>query len=112
MQFINELWDFIKSNVQILVNGAYLIMAIILLARKKKLSKSEILTGLEPIMEQLPEWIKDAEECLGQKTGLTKLVYVLQKCMMECDKKGIEYNEKFWKEKIEKILDTPEKKEK
>lgn len=110
MELFNELWEFIKNNVQILVNGAYLIMAVILLITRKKLPKSEKLTALEPILEELPEIIRNAEKELGSKTGFSKLILVLASIQERCEKKGIQYDEKYWTSKIEKILETPEKK--
>lgn len=111
MNFINEIWEFLRNNVEILVNGAYLIIAVILLVTKKKLPKSEKITAIYPIIDQLPEYINKAEEDLGPKTGFSKLLFVLSKIQTECEARRIKYDEKFWTKKIENILETPEKKE-
>ena len=110
MNIFNELWNFIRDNVQIIVNGAYLILAIILLIARKKLPKSEKLTAIEPILVELPDMIQRAESALGSKTGFSKLIYVLRLVQDRCLDKGLPYDEKFWTEKIENILATPEKK--
>ena len=110
MNVFNELWNFIRDNVQIIVNGAYLILAIILLIARKKLPKSEKLTAIEPIIEHLPDLIQEAEKNLGPKTGFSKLMYVLAVIQSECSFRKIDYDEIFWTKKIENILATPQKK--
>ena len=109
MNFINEIWEFLKNNVQILVNGAYLILAVILLITRKKLPKSQKLTAIEPILEELPSLISWAEQAYGPQTGFSKILYVLGKIQDFCVERSIEYDEKFWTKKIEEILKTPQK---
>lgn len=111
MNFINEIWEFLKNNVEILVNGAYLILAVILLISRKKLPKSEKITAIYPILKTLPEIVTQAEEILGPKTGGTKLLFVLQEVQKLCTQKGVYYDEKYWTEEIETILNSPQKKE-
>lgn len=110
MNIFNELWNFVRDNVQIIVNGAYLILAVILLIARKKMPKSEKLSAIEPILDELPDMIQAAEDALGSKTGFSKLIYVLKLVQDKCVKSGLIYDENFWTEKIENILATPEKK--
>lgn len=77
-----------------------------------KSKKKEKLVKIAKILQKLPEYIKAAEEsCSNPGSGLIKKLLVLNQCNIECNNQGIEYREEEWSAEIEKILDTPQKKE-
>ena len=72
-------------------------------------SKREKTLKLAQILQELPNLILSAEK--SGYTGISKQKMVLIDIQKLCLEKQIEYNEKEWIVEIERILETPQKKE-
>ncbi len=65
------------------------------------------------ILQKLPEIITAIEQsCTVPGQGAIKKLLALNQVQIECQKQKINYNEEEWSAEIEKILETPQKKEK
>lgn len=63
------------------------------------------------IIQKLPDYIKEAEEIFGNGNGTAKKIFVLNTIQVDCLKANIEYLQENFEFEIEKILETPQKKE-
>lgn len=118
----------IATISSIVITASSIIIAVIQTIRKKKqkrttageTAKREIaeaendhlhhLVELAKIVQKIPNFINEAEEIIGDGKGLAKLKYVLNNIQMQCQLAEIEFNEEEFKEEVEKILETPQKK--
>ena len=87
----------------------YFIMTVI---RKHKQSNHLDYMGddtlFDKIYAKIPEYMEVAENMyntIGSKLGSSKLSDVLNKIKMDCVSNNKEYDETFWKDKIEKFVD-------
>ena len=114
---MNELKEFLIANWQLLASAVLFIIAVIvglIQKHKKGYNISDVLMGL--ITEELPNWISIVE---GSGTGEQKKVKVLNYALSFASKKlGRQLTEQevslittYTTEQIEKILNTPQKKE-
>lgn len=87
------------------------ISIIIAFIKTIKTGKKEKIIKLAKIVKQIPDIINEAEELLGAGNGKAKLSYVLNKLNIKCLQFGIEFDEQGLTEEVEKILETPQKKE-
>lgn len=96
--------------ISLCISGAFAATAIvsyIISAFKAKKANSLI-----EIASNLPDYIKQAEEIFkGDKLGVAKLQFVLNKVMLDCYSKRVKYDENYYTDEIEKILKTPQSKE-
>lgn len=105
--------EFIISGVSFLVTAATTIIAAIKGKKSKtKAQKQNQLVSLAKIAQKIPGYISEAEEALGPGKGKAKLRYVMRELEIECIKANIEFQEENLKVEIEKILETPQKKQK
>lgn len=87
------------------------ITTIISIIISKSKTKSEKLVQIAKIAQKLTGYIAEAETIFGAGTGTAKMAYALNKVQMDCLRSKVDYNEEQWKEEIENILTTPQKKE-
>ena len=94
--------------------------AIILYFKKRKTGQTSqaletalsVSQSMYDISQNIPKYITDAEHIFkGDKLGLARLNYVLQQIKVDCIEHNVTYNEEEYKNKIETILSTPQKKE-
>lgn len=74
---------------------------------------NEVISNLQvasSIVQEIPKFIKEAEDIFGANNGALKLRYVLQKIEILCVKTGLEYHEREYIQQIETILTTPQSK--
>lgn len=81
-----------------------IIVSVIVAFRKKP---KKLLT----IFSQLPSIIKDAEAMFGGGHGGAKLRYALAQVKVLCLSSGLDFDEAYYKDKIEEILETPHSKD-
>lgn len=108
--------NLIKILIQVLIFMFGLIISgTIATLNKKKNTKLKKVVKLAQIVQKIPDYIEEAEKYYPStettKYGWAKLNHVLNKVHMDCIQMGIEYNESQIKGEIEKILETPQKKE-
>lgn len=70
----------------------------------------EVAILLNQVISNIPKYIKEAEAIFGGGTALAKINYTLNKLQIDCVKNGVEFDENVFKDKIEEILETPQKK--
>lgn len=99
----------ITTISSVAVTAISIIIAIIQTIRKGKKCKS---VELAKVVQKIPEYITEAEQIIGDKKGIAKLQYVLNKIQLQCQINGIDYKENEFKFEVEKILETPQKKQK
>lgn len=97
----------ITTIISLAISAISIIAAIIQTIRKGKKSKT---VELAKVVQKIPEFIKEAEEIIGNGKGIAKLSYVMNKIQLQCQLSGITYQEQAFKEEVEKILETPQKK--
>lgn len=98
---------------------ATVITAVIAIKTKSKANtktaKLENVVELAKIVKKIPELVIEAEAMFPSSETVTygaqKLAYVLKEIQLECMQKNIKYNKDAFKYEIEKILETPQKKE-
>lgn len=78
---------------------------------KNKNDKLKEINKYAQIVQQIPTMIKEAEKNVGNGNGALKKTLVLQQIQLKCAEKGIAYKNNEFAEEIEKILETPKKKE-
>lgn len=78
---------------------------------KGKEEKQHKIIQLAQIVQKLPGIISGIEQAVGAGNGNIKLLLALNQAQIECNNAGVEYNEEQFKNEIEKILETPHKKE-
>lgn len=116
----------IMEWVSLGITAATTLLAIILyfINRKKKNTSNELaeqvirlqeVNNIAKILQKLPELINKAEKTFPSgdigKFGPAKLMWVLGEVEKLCLKHEVEYNEDQFTVEIEKILETPQKKE-
>lgn len=89
------------------ITAISIIIAIIQTIKKGKKSKT---VELAKVVQKIPEFITEAEQIIGTGKGVAKLQYVLNKIQLQCQLAGIEFQEQQFKQEVEKILETPQKK--
>ena len=62
------------------------------------------------IVESIPKYCQNAEQVFGQKNGIAKYSMVVSWIQIDCLTNGIPYDEPYFKEHIEAVLDAPQKK--
>lgn len=113
-----------SETISLIAGGAVAVISIIynivmLVIKKKQQAK---LTGeneeitkkntLMEIWENLPEYISQAEQIFSQSgSGTAKKLFVENLVQIECIKNGVEFDKVTTSNKIEEILNTPQKKE-
>lgn len=65
---------------------------------------------LNEIISEIPRTVTEAEDIFGSGNGLAKLNYVLNKIQIKCLQNQVTFNETEIRDKVEEILETPEKK--
>lgn len=95
----------IISTAVSIIGIVYSFIATILKGKKSKLVRSA------QILQELPTYITEAETIFGSKTGVAKLAYVLSKINIACIQEHLKFDEEAWKNQVEDILQTPQKKE-
>lgn len=78
---------------------------------KTRNEKLSTLNKYAQIVQMIPTMIKEAEQNVGEGNGALKKTLVLQNIQLQCAEKGIEYKNDEFTTEIEKILETPQKKE-
>lgn len=96
------------------------VFAVILYFKKRKTGQTKeetentlsIIQGLYNISQNIPKYISDAEAIFkGDKLGVARLSYVLQQIKVDCMEHGVTYDEDNYKQQIENIMSTPQKKD-
>ncbi|UPW36494.1 hypothetical protein [Peromfec virus RodF8_36] len=87
------------------------ISIIIAIAQTIKKGKKEKTVELAKVVQKIPDFISEAEQIIGEGKGIAKLQYVLNKIQLQCQINNIDFEEKAFTEEVEKILETPQKKE-
>ena len=77
---------------------------------KSKEEKATLLNEYASIIQKIPELIKNAEETVGSGNGALKKTLVLQQIQLLCAEKGLSFENEGFNQKIEEILETPQKK--
>ena len=77
---------------------------------KTKEEKAKLINEYASIIQKIPELIKNAEETVGNGNGALKKTLVLQQIQLLCAEKGLSFENEEFNQKIEKILETPQKK--
>lgn len=62
------------------------------------------------ILERVPEYCKNSEQVFGTKTGIAKYSMVISWIQIDCLRENIPFDEEYYKDRIESILDAPQKK--
>lgn len=107
------MFEKIKLGITILAFATTVITgAIGIFKEKNKTKRLRKVNALAKILQKLPQFIKESELLVGEGNGDIKNRLVLNQCQIECDNAGLEFNEDEFKAEIEKILETPTKKEK
>lgn len=113
-----------SETISLIAGGAVAVISVIynivmLVIKKKQQAK---LTGeneeitkkntLMEIWENLPEYISQAEQIFNQSgSGTAKKLFVENLVQIDCIKNGVEFDKVTTSNKIEEILNTPQKKE-
>lgn len=98
----------ITTISSVVITAVSIIIAVIQTIKKGKKCKS---VELAKVVQKIPEYITEAEQIIGASKGVAKLQYVLNKIQLQCQINGINYTENQFKYEIEKILETPQKKQ-
>lgn len=84
--------------------------------KEELLTKYKNFVELAKIVQKIPEYISKAEKLFPStdtaKYGAAKLEYVLKELQLLCISNSIEYQEEALIYEIEKVLSTPQRKEK
>ena len=106
--------DKVQIIISLIITIGTTITAIFGWLKARKLSgESRALSsvvGLSEIYNELPNYIKEAEELFGSGFGVAKMSYVLLKAQSKCLSYSLPYNEDIIKTKVESILSTPQSK--
>lgn len=106
--------DKVQIIISLIITLATTITAIFGWLKARRLSgESKALSsvvGLSEIYNELPNYIKEAEELFGSGFGVAKMSYVLLKAQSKCLSYSLPYNEDIIKTKVESILSTPQTK--
>lgn len=78
---------------------------------KNRNEKLSTINKYAQIIQKIPSMITEAEQSVGAGNGTLKKTLVLQNIQLQCAEKGIEYKNDEFTQEIEKILETPQKKE-
>lgn len=62
------------------------------------------------IIERIPSYCENAEQVFGAKTGIAKNSMVVSWVQIDCLRDNIPYDEAYFKEHIEAVLQAPHKK--
>lgn len=73
--------------------------------------KVRLLNKYAQIVQQIPELITEAEQTVGTGNGALKKTLVLQKIQLLCAEMGITYKNEEFSAEVEKVLETPQKKD-
>lgn len=104
-----SLTSWIAIGGYMLVAVVYVVQLIIKIVKGKKETNTKVdvvLNGIQDILNNfLPIAIIDAEST--GMTGVAKKMYVISKCIIECGKKGLSYedNAQLIDDAIEKLVD-------
>lgn len=105
--------EIITTGTSLLITITTIIIAKIKGSKSsKEKTEAEKKVEITKIIQKLPFYIMESEEIFGAGTGKAKKQYVLNYIQIDCIKACIEYVEENWETEIEKILLTPQKKEK
>lgn len=100
--------DYIITGISVCITAVSTIIAI---AKGKKAKSKTKSINLAKILQTIPNIITKAETLLGAGTGKAKLEFALKELKIACLEKNVEFDEQGFTEEIEKILETPQKKE-
>lgn len=89
-----------------------IILAIIAFCKASGKGKLKKLVQLAKIVKKIPDYIIEAENIVGPGNGATKFALVMNKLQIDCMTNNVDYKEEELKYEVEKILETPQKKEK
>ena len=103
------MFETITTIASLAITAVSIIVAI---TKGLKTGKSQKIVDYAKIVKKIPDYINEAEQVLGEKQGAAKLQYVLNKLHIECLQNEVEYIELDLMYEVEKILTTPQKKEK
>ena len=73
----------------------------------KKNKKAKILN----IFANVPSYVSQAEQIFGPGNGKAKLQWVITKIQIDCVKANVEISEDAAAKEVERVLETPQKKE-
>ena len=107
---IEQILQLVGSIVTII--AAILITYLRVKNAKTKEEKATLLNEYASIIQKIPELIKNAETTVGNGNGALKKTLVLQQIQLLCAEKGLSYENTEFNQKIEEILETPQKKTK
>lgn len=88
-----------------------LILAVVGFWKGKGKGKLKKLIELAKIVKKIPGYIIEAENIVGPGNGATKLALVMNKLQIDCLANNVDYDEQALEYEVEKILETPQKKE-
>ncbi len=114
----SETISLIGAGAVALLSIIYNIVSIIVKNKKQSALKKENdeITRqniLMDILGKVPSYINQAEQIFTQSgSGVAKKIVAKSLAQIECVNRGIEYNEECFDYEIERILTTPQKKEK
>lgn len=102
--------DWILSHLDLLWTILSCLLALISFILMNKSNKRN--NKLLRVFQVLPVIIDEAEQLFQalKGSGDSKLKYVLEKLQVICTEVNINYDEDFWKQQIENMLSTPQKK--
>lgn len=104
--------EIITAGASIIITVATAIASAISSKKKsKQTEKANQKVEYAKIIQKLPEYIKEAETIFGSGNGTAKKIFVLNNIQIDCLKANIEYLQTEFEYEIEKILETPQKKE-
>lgn len=111
---ILQITSLVAGTISTVLAAIYVIMTLI---RKHKVSNQlDTYIGddtlFDKIYSKIPEYMEIAEtmyNTIGSKLGTSKLADVLSKIKMDCISNNTEFDEEFWKTKVEEYVDFSKK---
>ena len=102
-----------KINIIIAISSAVIgiILAIVGFWKSSGKGKLKKFVELAKIVKKIPNYIIEAENIVGPGNGATKLALVMNKLQIDCLASNINFDEEALKYEVEKVLETPQKKE-
>lgn len=88
-----------------------IILAFVGFFKSKGKGKLKKFVELAKIVKKIPNYIIEAENIVGPGNGATKLALVMNKLQIDCLANNVDYDEQALEYEVEKILETPQKKE-
>ena len=84
-----------------------------MIVEKNKTKKAKKIVNLAKVVQKIPAHIKEAEQLIGDGNGEKKLAVVMEKIKIDCLELSVNYEDNLegLTQEVEKILDTPQKKQ-